>query len=1286
MAFDAIFNKENGQETAKDFIHSEWAKDKIQSLTGEKEKKEQEKLSELNQNLGNSNMEKLVRLSQKEERDIYSTEDIQDQMKAEDSTPLLPEKRPAEKEGFFHRAWGFVKGVGSFMSGKKRLFKGDKKKRGAWGRHFGIAADMLNNKRTEPGQENIYRQHTAFRAKEQLGFNTAVDAEGNIGIRFAVSETQKETDKSEDKKGFLDKVTTGAKRLGGKAGFLGKMLIMGKNELDVENMDYHTFIHLEDPHVTVFRNKKTQIESKKTSIRVPILDSKEIYQLKDAAFFIQYNAQEMEEDVGIKNASFDENILGLQIKADHVDFIPSLESFTADEVTVSTTVFEVPIEGGVTNLRINREGLDWDEASIKVEALSVGDIIKIENGKFTIQNKKNAYKKSIGADFFSIAVSSPDITAGGSVLVEQYGEGWNTIIENGKLKVDTSIFSAEVNDLGYSTKDHKIHAETAAAKTNLWDLSLKLENIGISKEEGFDFKSAKLESRQEFSLFDGNMIGKDVGITVNKNGSDYEMIFRGSVNFGKEGGVFWGTAEQLSITISEGAIQEGALEKLSLHTHLFQLVAENAMVEEGKIMVQQITSEISTSEGDQEDEGLSKTLFGDKSDVFSYIGINGFGVKINEVIIDESGLKISDLSFDSKLTMDFGVFQLEIDVGKQEGALKIPEISIPADQDSPWFSAELDVPIPIMGGPDILGIYGGVEISGGAKVNGGWKLKKDQNAWQTEGSIHPEGAVKAELRAGIRLGNDWIVALKAEGFAKAAAALESEAKVNSTFRIENHKLSLGEEGIKCSYALDANLTAALGARLKGTAFKVFHKKLYEINLKEWNLGAFHANGELLMDGQPSSNIEKSFEWNREPQNAEGVKSYEPARELLLKVNEVIHGSASNEPNSRLALAEEAGELIEKFEEYLQGADADLINDKNNLNEYLKKVAKEFTQAEEAVDKHMQRLMNNKLFQQSAANNSEGKKSDSKQLGKIMSETQKEKKGYLKNKKKTESDLEKSKGEENKAIAKMNSIREKIKKSEETRTSTQSQSKQFEKIEVELARLKEQQRQAREEWKNKVSQRKRIEVELEDLKERRWNKFMFLEEDQTDSISEQEDRNPLLDLLPLGIHEVSVGGQNLGMNLNEDLLKSMYSKHSIKQAKKAQEVDSKAGRANSLHSYVIQHTQQRLAFYQQKIDEKEKVETMYDDQIRSLRWERKEVRKTMKTLKTAVRHTRGLEEGNKKYIDSIQGGTNIARKQEKITNDIQVNVSRRAERFQHEAEELREVLKKDNIEQLKNEEE
>lgn len=471
-----------------------------------------------------------------ETKEETKIEEIENQLGNEGKRDLLELESEDEDEGVLSSISSFFSEVGGFFGKKRAPSRNISKQKRSWRRFFGIASDMLSSKRTEEGEENIYKQ------RDEDG--KEVDSD-DLAEHLGVKAAKKEADVKKEARQLIEQVENGPKpeqesleqsspdssnswkAIAGKTWFLTKMIIAGESKVELNDMDYKKIIRLRKPLGIMRRDRSSSIVSEDIGINYLNIDF-----APGSKFQIDYDAKQEESSVELINGNLDRvDLFGFTVNAKNITYDPKEEGLKCEEasfIKVGILGEEGIIRGKFKNLIINsKDKLKIDEGEGKVSNVELGENIDLES--FNVNFSK--FDEDKGFEFEATKVkgsySNGDYHIYGSI--DDMNFKLNKSESDEKAKID----NANIKDFNVSTP--LIDLDIKNAKYIHDPFSISADKIGITL--GANIKDTDNEGEEEeqkslFSLNNGgfldyiNLNGFTVNLTnllINNEGVKFDV-------------------------------------------------------------------------------------------------------------------------------------------------------------------------------------------------------------------------------------------------------------------------------------------------------------------------------------------------------------------------------------------------------------------------------------------------------------------------------------------------------------------------------------------------------------------------------------------------------------------------------------------------------------------------------------------------------------------------------------------------------------------------------------------
>ena len=575
--------------------------------------------------------------------------------------------------------------------------------------------------------------------------------------------------------------------------------------------------------------------------------------------------------------TFDASLENLiSVSGEKIEYDSAKKEFKADSAKLALTVLGKPVSGKLARPKVNKEGIDWETASITLPDIKLGTV-NIEGLTGTIGGKALDFAYTISSNKF-----------------------------NGKIAGITYSGSEAL----YDSKTGELSAESAGAEFSLFDKTIKGKiNKPKVSSEVIDWESASISvDSLSYGDFEATALSGELG---NKS---TEYAYKLSAES------FTGELVGLSISGTEIAYDSKSSE--------FSAKSASASI---NMLRNNVTGTINDLVSSQEN-GFDWSTAQLKADP----GVISFGDNLNftlpTIIINgkkenylllidnaKASLTIGDLiktEGAGSLSWDFvggkspEIESAEIDVSINSGK-SIPGAFLPCGI---WpFNISFEFPV----APGAYAGFGFV-VGGGIGFTAKGKVvytKPNKLIFDIEGG--PEGFVDFSVFANAGLGHPILLALEAELKATIKAIAHAKTNIKGEATKEGDSYKLNE--LMAKYDLIAELKAAISFNFNARALYIFKKTLYEIKLAEWDLGEGATSGEFdLINNQ--GNISDPSTFMNKP-NSPFISEKSEYMKNLAVFNEEIEPRANTagaieETNSFMAAADRAvseEEIKAKFE-------------------------------------------------------------------------------------------------------------------------------------------------------------------------------------------------------------------------------------------------------------------------------------------------------------------------------------------------------------------------------------
>jgi hypothetical protein len=198
-----------------------------------------------------------------------------------------------------------------------------------------------------------------------------------------------------------------------------------------------------------------------------------------------------------------------------------------------------------------------------------------------------------------------------------------------------------------------------------------------------------------------------------------------------------------------------------------------------------------------------------------------------------------------------GAVQGEIDAEAFAGKLGVDFAFPSARLGVPGWPFSLSVAFPFLGALQFkaqLSVYGGLRVGGQLEAKN--PARDIRTPWDLSGALDFAGKLGLKASVGIGLGSDYLVAVNAELFLATEADFGGTGQVAGKAMCDPATLSLTrapDSSREIEYDVRGKFVARVGAQLQAKVLYFFEKQLYEVTLKEWDLGHF-AVGKRVVEG------------------------------------------------------------------------------------------------------------------------------------------------------------------------------------------------------------------------------------------------------------------------------------------------------------------------------------------------------------------------------------------------------------------------------------------------------
>jgi hypothetical protein len=548
----------------------------------------------------------------------------------------------------------------------------------------------------------------------------------------------------------------------------------------------------------------------------------------------------------ISATSFDANVDNLvNVSGNKISYNSAKKELEADSAKVALTVLDETVSGEVVGPKVNKEGIDWETASITLPDIELGSV-NIEGLTGTIGGKAAGFAYTISSNKFNGEVAG--ITYSGSEVV-------------------------------YDSKTGELSAESAGAEFSLFDKTIKGEiNKPVISKEGVNWESASISVD---SLSFGGFVATGLSGELGNKSTEYEYKLSAES--------FTGELVGLSISGTEIAYDSKSSE--------FSAKSASASI---KLFANDVTGTINDLVSSQENgfDWSSAELKADPGEIgfgdnlsFSLpkLILNGkaknYKVEINEakgqLIIGES-IKASgegDFSWEfmkgETPEITRAKFRIEAKTGEFPGEY------------TPMWPFEIIFPFPVAPGVDVsfgFGAGGGISLAFDGEVD----YESDKLTFKLEGG--PEGTLALNIFISVGIGNPLLVSLEAALIASAVAKAKALISLSGTASKKDNTFNFEE--LAANYNLSAEFIAELKIALRARALYFFSKTLYEVEIAKWELGKSEKEGKFNLFSEVNGGDSLKDGFIQKPKNP-----FTPKKSKYLQNLEIFNNEIESSPNT-----------------------------------------------------------------------------------------------------------------------------------------------------------------------------------------------------------------------------------------------------------------------------------------------------------------------------------------------------------------------------------------------------
>ncbi len=602
----------------------------------------------------------------------------------------------------------------------------------------------------------------------------------------------------------------------------------------------------------------------------------------------------------ISGKSMELDCLGVMVKAESISYDSATNELIADSAEASTSIADQEVKGTVSKLKIDKNGASFETATIELSGLSLGPV-QAEGLKAEISANKGKYDfvvsgEKVTTEFMGVTVVGEKISYNSALheLSVESAEATTTIadqevkgtisnlklgktgasfekaalelsgLEFGPLKAEGLVAEVVANEgkydftvsgrkltaefmgvtvtgenIKYDHSKHQLSVETAEANVTIVGHEIKgtVTNIELGKK-GASFETAKLETPE---LDFGIVKAEGVSGEVSAQEGEYEFILMANVVTG-EIGIFNINAEGVNYD-SEAK----------------EFTAQTTTVTGTPFGSEPITGEISGLKVGSEGVDWESGSLEFKTAPFDFAGVSislpnkavFFGKSKNYLVeIKEAKAALSIGEYiKAEGTADFSMDKdnliPEIDSANVKINASVVK-NMPGDFVPGW-PINVSVDFPIAPGAFVGFAFkfgGGISMS----ILGEISYDKSAKKFSFSGGPEIDGGLFLELAIQAGVGHPLILSIQAFVAARLEANAKGKLTLSGDANKEGEQYNFGP--ILATYDINAELLAKLKLGISATAFMVFNKEIYSVELAEWDLGKAEKSGTLgVLNGE-----------------------------------------------------------------------------------------------------------------------------------------------------------------------------------------------------------------------------------------------------------------------------------------------------------------------------------------------------------------------------------------------------------------------------------------------------
>jgi hypothetical protein len=602
----------------------------------------------------------------------------------------------------------------------------------------------------------------------------------------------------------------------------------------------------------------------------------------------------------ISGKSLELDCLGVLVKADTISYDSATNELTADVAEASTTISDQEIKGHVSKLKLGKNGATFETATIELSGLDLG-LVKASELKAEISANKGDYAfvvsgKSATAEFMGVTIVGENISYDSAkneltvtsaeaktTIADQEVKGSleNIVLNKKGMSFEKAALEISGIDLG-KIKAEELKAEVVASEGK-YDLtvsgkSLTVEFMGVTVNgENILYDHSKHElsvvtAEAKVNILSQDIKGTVINIKLGKQGASFEKaklevpeLSVGPIKAKELNGEITGAAGNYEFILMANTMTGDislfniAAEELRYNSEAKEFTANKTTVTGNPFGTEPIIGQVAGLKISKEGVDWETGNIGFNSTPFNFGGLNislpntaVFHGKNSGYLVEVKGAK-GDLTIGEYLKAD-GAADFswskekpvpEIDTANVKVNAPIVK-NLPGDFVPGWpINVSVDFPIAPGAFVGFAFKFGG---GFGVKILGEINYDKSAKKFSFSGGPEINGQLSLEIAVQAGAGHPLILSIQAF----VAAKLEANAKGNLTLIgdavKESEAFNFGP--ILAKYDIGAELLAKLKLGISATAFIVFNKEIYSVDIAEWDLGKAEKSGTLgLSNGE-----------------------------------------------------------------------------------------------------------------------------------------------------------------------------------------------------------------------------------------------------------------------------------------------------------------------------------------------------------------------------------------------------------------------------------------------------